>query len=453
MKHNARKLLAMVLALAMALSALAMAEGVTVEIEGEAGFDASSGAPAGEVAIDLNLGDGVPGPEGGLSLDLDGGRLEYAGEASGQANGNGTTANGSGTQDDPITVRSWDGLHDGLSEAGIRDGESADNPTYYRLIGYIYYEGSSGSPLVVGGNRNVVLDLNGFEVNRKADSPVEDGYTIRVEGNLTAINSYSFLGSIVGGNNTGDGGGVVVADGGVFTLKSGAVGVSKATNGGGVYVAGGGAFNLEGGMVCMNAARYGGGVYVAGGGAFNMSGGTIGGDGEGYMDPMKNTGIGAGVYVAEGGAFNMSDGEISYNEAEPGGKGGGVYAAGAFRLTGGRIVGNKGNSRAGGVYVTGTFEMTGGRLADHKGSSKGGGVFVTDGGAFTMSGGEISNNSAKISGGGVYVEKGALNLSGAAEIRENQAKDKAGNVMLHEPGERISITGSLGNATPIGVAL
>ena len=59
-------------------------------------------------------------------------------------------------------------------------------------------------------------------INRALTTAVADGYVIKVEGGLTICDSKSG-GRITGGNNSGFGGGVVVEDGGKFTLESGTI--------------------------------------------------------------------------------------------------------------------------------------------------------------------------------------------------------------------------------------
>ena len=64
-----------------------------------------------------------------------------------------------------------------------------------------------------------------------------------------------------------------------------------------------------------------------------------------------------------------------------------------------------------GVYVAGTFNMTGGRIIGCSTVSCGGGVGI-NGGKFNMSGGSIENCHADKDGGGVYVWSGVFNMTG-----------------------------------------
>lgn len=103
-----------------------------------------------------------------------------------------------------------------------------------------------------------------------------------------------------------------------------------------------------------------------------------------------------------------------------------------LKLEGGSIEGNKNVakatdgtnlSRAGGIYNAGTFNMTGGRIAGN-GAGYGAGVLVFDDATFTMTGGEITGNSCSggdvDKGAGVYAYKGAsVTLGGGARITGN----------------------------------
>lgn len=193
--------------------------------------------------------------------------------------------------------------------------------------------------------------------------------------------------------------------------------------GGGVYVEGG-SFIMNGGTIDSCAGMGGGGgVYLTNGASFTMNGGTIKGC------TAQNNASGGGVYVNSGCTFMMEGGAIdlcrSVRKA-----GGGVYAAGTFIMSGGKIRScctEEGEpADGGGVYVatSGKFEMSGGSIEncyiDHEG--KGGGVYV--GGKFTMTGGTIKNNVVNKAwggeGAGVYVANGANATLIEANITDNK---------------------------------
>lgn len=210
--------------------------------------------------------------------------------------------------------------------------------------------------------------------------------------------------------------------------------------GGGVYVEGG-SFIMNGGTIDRCAGMGGGGgVYLTNGASFTMNGGTIKGC------TAQNNASGGGVYVNSGCTFMMEGGAIdlcrSVRKA-----GGGVYAAGTFIMSGGKIRScctEEGEpADGGGVYVatSGKFEMSGGSIEncyiDHEG--KGGGVYV--GGTFTMTGGMIKNNAVNkacvedgAEGAGVYVANGANATLIEANITDNKRTSfSKGRPVLDDP--------------------
>ncbi len=217
--------------------------------------------------------------------------------------------------------------------------------------------------------------------------------------------------------------------------------------GGGVYVEGG-SFIMNGGTIDSCAGMGGGGgVYLTNGASFTMNGGTIKGC------TAQNNASGGGVYVNSGCTFMMEGGAIDLCRSVWK-AGGGVYAAGTFIMSGGKIRScctEEGEpADGGGVYVatSGKFEMSGGSIEncyiDHEG--KGGGVYV--GGKFTMTGGMIKNNVVNKDwggeGAGVYVENGAAatlipeNITGNKKT-DGTADDIAGpgGYTVYEPDTEI----------------
>ena len=191
---------------------------------------------------------------------------------------------------------------------------------------------SDDAALNVPTGRNVAIDLNGCTIDRNLTSAQANGSVITVNGTLTVTGS----GTITGGYNSGDGGGVVV-DGGQFILTDSASvsgnTTSSSTGGGGVYVSGG-TFEMTGGSVTRNTAAGfgdGGGVYVGGNktigyGSFTMSGSAI--------ISLNSCGYsGGGVYVGSGCIATLSGGSITQNTANRS-NGGGVYMYDSVNISG-----------------------------------------------------------------------------------------------------------------------
>ena len=115
-------------------------------------------------------------------------------------------------------------------------------------------------------DKNVTLDLNGKTIDRGLTAPVEDGYVIRVTlGRRLTIKDSKGGGKITGGNNSGNGGAILVDDRGSLILEGGSISGNSAANGGGVYIAenaSSGAFVARGGVINGNT---GGNLYLSSG--------------------------------------------------------------------------------------------------------------------------------------------------------------------------------------------
>ena len=120
---------------------------------------------------------------------------------------------------------------------------------------------------------NVSIDLRGHTIDRglsNASQAAENGYVIKVDGGNLTIEAQSG-GLITGGNNLGNGGGVIVEKGGSLILNGGTISGNKCEGngdgegkGGGVYVKSG-SFTMWGGEITDNmAALDGGGVALIG---------------------------------------------------------------------------------------------------------------------------------------------------------------------------------------------
>ena len=178
---------------------------------------------------------------------------------------------------------------------------------------------SSDGPLRVKKNKKAVIYMNS-PVDRNLTSPKDNGYVIKVEGELTIYCADNVMNQIRGGNNTGNGGGIYIADGGVLRF-SGHIAHNTAEYGGGIYVAKGGTLILESGQsntwgnVFENTARKdGGGIFVEEGGTFIQEGGEI------YSNVCEaKGGVGCGVFTA--GTYRMSDGYVRNHESQRSGAG------------------------------------------------------------------------------------------------------------------------------------
>lgn len=201
-----------------------------------------------------------------------------------------------------------------------------------------------------------------------------------------------------GVDTTGEGGGgVYVGPGATLILEGSDILNCKAQSGGGVYLDSDAKLEMRGSSgisgcsaVSDSSNAYGGGVHVSRFASMLMTDNSSiascsaeAGDDGGYC-------YGGGVYVDATGELTMEK-SSSINNCKAAAKsyvaGGGVYAGGSFRMTGGDI----GNCTAtgdsfvsgGGVYASGSFRMTGGTIADSCTSTGnsyayGDGLFIED---------------------------------------------------------------------------
>jgi len=336
---------------------------------------------------------------------------------SGNASVSGNTANtGGGVY---VTINSNSGGTFIMEGGEVSDNQATSNG------GGVYVDGStstftmSGSAKVSGntatsnGGGVFVLGASTFTMTGGTIGGTGSGNTATNGGGVSvAGGSFSMSGSakVSGNEATGTsigGGGVNVSNStSTFAMAGNAeVSGNTAINGGGVLVYNGGTFTMSGGEMSGNKATGtgttdgGGGVHIGSTGTFTMTGGTIGGTGAG------NTAVRGGGAFVNGGNFTMSGSAVmSNNEA----------------------TGTGGTNGGGGVYITGstsTFTMTGGTIggtgAGNTATNNGGGVYVTGGSIFNMSGGaKVLGNTAATNGGGVYLNS-TFTVGGTAVVSGN----------------------------------
>lgn len=408
-------------------------------------FNFEGGVVTGNTAT---LGGGVYSPEGGFNM------------TGGEINGNKATTFG----DNICYEKGWvSAVELSLANSGIQVGVylssdmTASSGSFGTGTGY--YNGA----LHVPAGANILLNLNGYTINRGLTSATENGSVFCVEGNLEITDTSSAkTGTITGGGASPKGGGVLV-NGGSLTLTSGAITGNMVLNncGGGVYVENG-MFTMNGGEVSSNVADHamGAGVGVGTNGTFIMNGGTIsknnsyangsgvtvnGGtfimNGGTISDNNEDNSYGnIGVYLSDNGTFEMNDGAITGHTAA-----GGVYVGnGTFTMNGGEISGNNTTSDGGGVYSSGTFTMYGGTISGNTASGLGGGVYSS--GTFNMTNGVIIGNTAN-GGGGVQVSGGTFTMSGGTISDNTETASGAGGGGVRTSAEFIMTGGTISGNT------
>ena len=330
-----------------------------------------------------------------------------------------------------------------------------------------YTAGENDTALVVPEDKEVILDLNGYTIDRGLTSSDGDDRVMTVNGNLTIKDSGKGDGKITGGWTKGDGGAILVN--GNLDLKGGTISGNHADNIGGGICLGNedenktSTITMSGGTISNNGSGISGGGVAVREGTFTMSGGTISNNetaeehGGGVfligdiakfimkdgasISGNKADGNGGGVFVLVG-SIDMSGGIISDNTAEEG-DGGGVYImygysvldieSQSFNMSGGTITGNEADQSGGGVFANVNMTMSGGTISKNTAGEDGGGAFVDEHCNFVLSGGIITENSVDTfngGGGGVCVTESSIEMSGGT-ISKNTAVDGGGVYLLN----------------------
>ena len=347
--------------------------------------------------------------------------------------------------------------------------EAIDNApdSWYRITLYgDLRAGVNDKPITIPSGKDIVLDLNGYKLDRYLGGARADGSVIHVlnGGKLTIESSDGNNGAegmITGGYTTGNGGGILCegtlylrggtilkncadkSGGGIYVTKGilwmyeATIEKNNATDGAGVGVGGAGRLNLLDGVIRSNiAAETGGGVclnfgYVYIDGAEIEENSAKNGGGIGrlthYTLAVKNctiknntaTETGGGFYAnAGGGAVDFTDVTFSGNKAE-GGSGGGAFLSESLEATFQNVTfqDNTSSADGGALYIlsNGTAKNTAGQPKISRArdctfedniARNGGSIYLL--GTLELSGSTFTNNHSDEDGGAIY-DKGTLN--------------------------------------------
>ena len=149
----------------------------------------------------------------------------------------------------------------------IADGAEAKLQTYWKKLQDYFTAGgdvtlsdnveykphsSDTGGLILASEKTMTLNLNGKTINRSLTSAIDNGYVIQNSGNLILTGT----GTIRGGNNTGNGGGI--QNTGTLSISSAAIRYNNATgDGGGIYNSG--TLTITGGTISNNTTSGNGG--------------------------------------------------------------------------------------------------------------------------------------------------------------------------------------------------
>ena len=280
------------------------------------------------------------------------------------------------------SITSWKALQDAIKN-------SSDET--YLVLGTSLKAASNESAIQIPSGKNIVLDLNGFDLDRGLTKEGSAGHVIQMKGSskLTVQDSTGDNGKICGGWSE-HGGGINLESSSTCIIKGGIITKNHADYGGGIYSKG--KLTLEGGRVVDNEAEKGAGIYN------------------------------------DDGTLSSTGGEVFGNLATK--DGGGIYNEGTLKLSGGTIKSNTAKHKGGGIYfdkkpneqslanVTITEN-----LAFNEDNGDGGGAgFYLQTGTVTMKDCEVSFNEARDGGGGYVTNNTTLNATNTL-FKENKADD------------------------------
>ncbi|MBQ6083981.1 MAG: T9SS type A sorting domain-containing protein [Bacteroidales bacterium] len=351
-----------------------------------------------------------------------------------------------------------------------------------------YQAGIDDGPLTI--NRNVVINLNGFTIDRYLAEAKTYGQVIKIvkNGNTKPTVAINGPGIIKGGYNkaasgtehgdSNDGGGiynmgnltldkVTIANNKCKKQNDNANNTNAVGRGGGIYSGVGSSLTMTNVIVRNNEAKGGGGgIFVDKAYTFSMSENCS-------VRSNESADKGGGIRVKSSGTYTITDCVINSNAVnnlttESVANGGGIHLdEGTLTLTGCTINNNRAYKYGGGIYVIkGTINVDDCAInynmaydEGYNNEGRGGGIYM-HGGTINMTAVTISGNTSNLSyGGGVYINSAAklYLIGGKIVINGNWRYDDSGyssyisNLYL-VGASKINITNSIDSNSEIGVS-
>lgn len=339
--------------------------------------------------------------------------------------------------------------------------------------------------LVLSGNSEITLDLNGYPVIRTMKKTKSDGEVIMIDpgSTLHIIDSMpqrkscsAFLGGSIQGGRSTNGAGILHVRG-TLTMKGGAVYNGGTTDVGGGIKVKGGSIDLEGTLIAncwSNKARFydnnaGGLALTEGGKAYlkdvtirsctaNERGGAVHMNSDNAELILENVTLAAnksndeqgGAIYQDGGSIRWIGGKAQSNRAL-GDDGGAIYQNKGTLYCENVIFDRNDSDNSGGAVYIATDDQTwfvGCDFRNNYADDHGGAVYQRKDHLYlqdTM----VTGNGSKGKGGGIYLEsnsgsyadmtteglagnasRGSVDLSGKIIIRNNDGKEKLDNLVL-----------------------
>ena len=263
------------------------------------------------------------------------------------------------------------------------------------------------------------------------DIVANGGDRIKVKGGKTMIldlNGYALDRGLYGQGYSSNGHVIEILDNSTLTIKDtrgmGIVTGGAATRGGGINIEKGSTCILESGAIRRNGAKWGGGVYAHG--TFKMTGGLVSNNGANDS--------GGGIHCGSEGTLDMTGGTVSNNTSSE--DGGGIYNSGSknvnisnVRITGNIAKGKDSFEQDDPDFKIGDINIVLDTQVNYTQYYYGGAGFSNDkGGIARLKNCVITDNHGYSNGGGVYnTKKSALTMEDCT-VQNNNADLKGGGV-------------------------
>ncbi|MBE6526879.1 MAG: hypothetical protein E7Z63_03795 [Thermoplasmata archaeon] len=386
-------------------------------------------------------------------------------------------------------VRTWDELK------SLADDSGTPNGTEVALANNIYADGRD----CITVTRNIILDLNGFTIDRQLDGKDDDGQVLVVRAYTTlTIKDTIGTGKITGGYAK-NGGAINIHDGSKLVFEGGIIIDNRASSKGGAIYNNGDLEMTGGYVVCNTCEDDGGAIYCDDDDGCRMNlhnvvffknrviDGDDSGDGGALYLDYRNTGtiqdcrfIGCSSGYGKGGAIYMeADDSMLYiidsvfTNNYSGEEGGAICIVdGGLEISGDNTVfmnnnahdcggavftderkvvvrdgpkfyQNVADNHGGAFYTEGIIELIGGvDVSYNRSGGNGGAICIKDGSTVNIhSGAILGYNHAGGNGGAIYVtDNGNLNLWGGT-IEYNTADGVGGGILMDHDADDLDIKG------------
>jgi predicted outer membrane repeat protein len=334
---------------------------------------------------------------------------------------------------------------------------------------------------VQSGESLAVSGLTVENGNQASGSPGTDSSVNGYGGAFLNLGTLTITGCVLTGNEGGDGGGVINAEGtGATSILDSTVEGNSSESEGGVLSIYGGSVTLTGDTISHNkSGGAGGAIYVneeepapievskttvsgnesaaAGGAIYATTGGEHGESSLIVSESTLNEDValghpGGAIFEYRYGAVEVEDSTLSSDSAGEGEEGGAIWAAGGSRLTvTGSAFDGDGATIGGAIYASlPETSLTGSTFhGDH--AHFGGALFLA-GTETTVTGSTFSEDEAIVSGGAIQLGPGRLNVF-ASTFSGNSAPDGGAIKELGEHGMQLVNDTFAGNEASTGGAL